>query len=105
MEIHGLTNRLVPNAVSSLSVGQKPLPVDDDPAFLLQKGKTDEVAAFEKNEAKKAMLPEKQPVTFEDRLKMMISAEDIRRLMYLYSPFGRQMLVTEAKGQSLNQKA
>jgi hypothetical protein len=50
-------------------------------------------------------LPDKEPVSFEDRLKQMISADDIRRLMYLYSPFARQMLNGDERGTSLNRQA
>ncbi len=102
MELKGIT---ASNAYSSLSPGQKAMPVPEDPVLLLQRRSAEQAKVHEEREQQKATLPEKEPVTFEDRLKQMISAEDIRRLMYLYSPFARRMLSSEESGTSVNQQA
>ena len=104
MELKGITAP-APNAYSSLSPGQKAMPVSEDPALILKRRSAEQAKAQEEREQKRATLPEKEPVSFEDRLKQMISADDIRRLMYLYSPFARQMLNGDERGTSLNRQA
>ncbi|MBW7859073.1 MAG: hypothetical protein H3C43_12455 [Leptonema sp. (in: Bacteria)] len=86
-----------------MSVGQKALPNHDvTDNLLLQKQSADKV---ELTATKPAKQIEKQPISFEDRLKQMISADEIRRLMYLYTPFARQMINTNEKGHTINRQA
>lgn len=95
-----------PNAYSAVSVGQKALPNqanhDANEVFLLQKKSAEKAELEVKNPPKQI---ERQPITFEDRLKQMISADEIRRLMYLYTPFARQMMQTETKGHTIDRQA
>lgn len=102
MELKGITAS-APNAYGSL--GQKAMPVPEDPVLILQRRSAEQVRAQEEKDQKRTMLPEREPVSFEERLKQMISADEIRRLMYLYSPFARKMLDEGERGASFNRQA
>jgi hypothetical protein len=105
MELKGITASAL-HAFSSLSPGQKAMPVPEDSVLILQRRQAEQAKAPEEREGQNRFaLPEKEPVSFEERLKQMISAEEIRRLMYLYSPFARKMLNTEERGTAINRQA
>jgi hypothetical protein len=80
------------------------MPVPEDP-LLLQRRSAEKEKTEVEAERKSFSPREKEPISFEDRLKQMISADEIRRLMYLYSPFARQMLNMEEKGTVFNRQA
>lgn len=108
MEIHGNHTISMTTALSALSPGQKRLPVAAEPhPDGREEGDPSVLGARLLEKPHRRPEPEKPPITYEERLKQMISADEMRRLMYLYSPFARPLLEQEMahKGRRVDRTA
>lgn len=121
MELQG--NRIGPSAaalpamptvasVSALSPGHSPLPAVERPEAnharsdrsLSEELQRDSAREVERQARAEEARRQRPPITYEERLKQMLSVDEMRRLLFLYSPFTRALL-NEEKGKAFDRTA
>lgn len=102
-------------SLSALSPGQMPLPLPERvrpgpdasegsvlPSLPERAGVADQER--ERQARLEAAHRDRPPITYEERLKQLLSVDEMRRLLYLYSPFTR-VLLNEEKGRAVDRTA
>lgn len=98
--------------VSAVSPGHHPLPAVERPESrqaeadrsLSEQLRRDSARELERQDRAEEARRQRPPITYEERLKQMLSVDEMRRLLFLYSPFTRALL-NEEKGRAFDRTA